>query len=128
MRKELLSQNTLTFDYAENSKMSLSIQNDCLEENEEYTITGLDSVETINIYLAETTNSINIKELQVSYITNNDMKTELIQLITNYKRNKNKETNLKVNIILTDEIPIAQRPRRLAFSKQEFMNKQIQEW
>lgn len=54
------------------------------------------------------------------------MKTVLIELITNYKPIK--ETNLNVNIITTDEIPIAKRPRRLAFPEQEFVNEQMQEW
>lgn len=34
----------------------------------------------------------------------------------------------KVNIILKDNIPIAQWPRWLTYPEQEFADKQIQEW
>lgn len=108
--------------------MALSIQNDCLIKNEKCATTQFNSVETTDIYLAEAAKSINLQEIDINYITDNAIKTDLLELITNYKPNNIKETNLKVNLILVDDIPIAQRPRRLAFPEQEFLDNQIQEW
>lgn len=86
VRKEQLSLNTPNTDKV---NIPLNIQDDGSGENKAI-ITN--PVETTEVYLAETANSINIQEIDVSYIINNDIKTELIKLINNYKLNKIKET------------------------------------
>ena len=41
---------------------------------------------------------------------------------------KVKSTDIKMKIILTDEIPVCQRARRLPITEQIIVEKQIQEW
>lgn len=88
----------------------LNIQFDCLGKNKESTIENSNSVETTDVYLAETANSISIQEIDISHITNNDIKTQFFyaSLLTTTNQKKIKETNLKVNIMLTGEIPVVQ--------------------
>lgn len=87
----------------------------------------LDLAKNTDIYLAETANSIHFQEVEVNHISNNTIKKEFTEFNTNYKPNKVKDTELKVNVILTGDIPIAQRPRRLANPEEKFVYKQIQE-
>lgn len=48
----------------------------------------LNLMETTKICLAETANSIDFQEINTSHISNNDTKTKLTGLITNYASNK----------------------------------------
>lgn len=81
-----------------------------------------------SVYLAETANSITLEEIDVTHVTDNNNRNDVIQIVQNYLPIKTKTTNLKLTLNLTDELPIAQRPRRLAYIEQQFVEDQIQEW
>lgn len=51
------------------------------------------------------------------------------KIIKEYKINEaKKESNVEMKIVLTDETPIYQQPRRLSPLEKEIVNKQIEEW
>ncbi|GFX79020.1 retrovirus-related Pol polyprotein from transposon 412 [Trichonephila clavipes] len=52
----------------------------------------------------------------------------LKKLIQNYKPEKTASTDITMRIILKDEEPVCQHPRRLAFTERQEVNKQIEEW
>ncbi|GFW30649.1 retrovirus-related Pol polyprotein from transposon 412 [Trichonephila clavipes] len=51
----------------------------------------------------------------------------LKKLIQDYKPEKTASTDVTI-IILKDEEPVCQHPRRLAFTERQEVNKQIEEW
>lgn len=63
-----------------------------------------------------------------SHISNTDVRDEVQKLITSYKSNKIKDTEIQMSILLTDEIPVAQRSRRLPLLEQKIVENQIQDW
>lgn len=58
----------------------------------------------------------------------NDVSPAVQQLIDNYKPNKVKEAPIKMKIVLKDDVPVVQRPRRLAIKEEEVVRNQIKEW
>ncbi|GFY78408.1 transposon Ty3-G Gag-Pol polyprotein [Trichonephila inaurata madagascariensis] len=56
------------------------------------------------------------------------IRRELFELISNYEPKKTETTNVSMRIILKDDIPVYQSARRLAFSENQDVNKQIDEW
>ncbi|KAG6462426.1 hypothetical protein O3G_MSEX013247 [Manduca sexta] len=48
-------------------------------------------------------------------------------IINNYKPHKIKEAPIKLKIVLKDDIPVTQRPRRLAIAEEKVVNQQIGE-
>lgn len=61
-------------------------------------------------------------------IDDRKMRDQVKNLIENYRPNKIREADVKMRIILTDEIPIAQRPRRLSPSEKKEVDAQIATW
>ncbi|GFW16605.1 retrovirus-related Pol polyprotein from transposon 412 [Trichonephila clavipes] len=59
---------------------------------------------------------------------NHQIKKELEKLIQDYKPEKTASTDVTMRIILKDEEPVCQPPRRLAFIERQKVNKQIEEW
>lgn len=51
-----------------------------------------------------------------------------MQLVENYQPKQTKEAPIELKITLKDDIPVAQRPRRLAPKEQEEVDQQIEEW
>ncbi|XP_048486445.1 uncharacterized protein LOC125490642 [Plutella xylostella] len=49
-------------------------------------------------------------------------------LVEGYQPMKTKDAPIQLRIILKDDIPVAQRPRRLAISEQEEVERQIEQW
>lgn len=71
----------------------------------------------------------NEPELDVDHIRSTKLKNEIRHLYENYDPNKKtKETPLKMKIVLKDETPIFQRPRRLAHHEKIEVNAQMDEW
>ena len=64
----------------------------------------------------------------LTHIFDSALRDKLKVLLDNYKPNKTENTNLKMSIILKDDIPVCQRSRRLAFSEKIEVNKQIDVW
>ncbi|KAG5327836.1 TF211 protein, partial [Pseudoatta argentina] len=66
--------------------------------------------------------------IEIDNIEDSLVKHEIKDLIENYKPQKIKETKVKMNIVLKDEIPVYQRPRRLAPAERVQVSKQIDDW
>ncbi|XP_049887049.1 uncharacterized protein LOC126381637 isoform X2 [Pectinophora gossypiella] len=56
------------------------------------------------------------------------LKQEVIKLVENYQPKQTKEVPVELKIILKDDIPVAQRPRRVSVKEQEEVDKQIEQW
>ncbi|GFX39815.1 retrovirus-related Pol polyprotein from transposon 412 [Trichonephila clavipes] len=69
----------------------------------------------------------NLQELDLRHVENCQIKKELEKLIQDYKPEKTASTDVKMRIILKDEEPVCQPPRRLDFTERQ-VNKQIEEW
>ncbi|GFU41667.1 retrovirus-related Pol polyprotein from transposon 17.6 [Trichonephila clavipes] len=67
-------------------------------------------------------------EIVVQHVTNQQIRRELFELISNYEPKKTEMTNVSMRIILKDDIPVYQPARRLSFSENQNVNKQIDEW
>lgn len=50
------------------------------------------------------------------------------RMVEMYTPNKTKEAPIQLRIVLKDDIPVAQRPRRLAIKEQQILDQQVQEW
>ncbi|GFX67514.1 retrovirus-related Pol polyprotein from transposon 412 [Trichonephila clavipes] len=68
------------------------------------------------------------EELDLRHVENRQIKKELEKLIQDYKPEKTASTDVTMRIILKDEEPVSQPPRRLAFTERQEVNKQIEEW
>ncbi|GFW09181.1 retrovirus-related Pol polyprotein from transposon 17.6 [Trichonephila clavipes] len=68
------------------------------------------------------------KELDLRHVENRQIKKELEKLIQDYKPEKTTSTDVTMRIILKDEEPVCQHPRRLNFTERQEVNKQIEEW
>jgi len=55
-------------------------------------------------------------------------KEKALSLIGDYKPIRNCSTPVKVKILLTDDLPVIQQPRRLAECEQKIVDDQVQEW
>ena len=62
-------------------------------------------------------------EYDLSHLTDLELKNKLIVLIESYKPNKTQSTDLKMTIILFDDIPVCGRARRLALPKKREVEK-----
>lgn len=64
----------------------------------------------------------------VGQMVNPALKNEVIQCVQNYKPKQVKETPLQLRIVLSDEAPVAMRPRRLSLKEQEVVDDQVSDW
>lgn len=63
--------------------------------------------------------------VDVGHIENIQFRNEVKYLVEEYKPNKTKDCDIKMKIVLTDEQPIYERPRRLAVEEKKEVEKQI---
>ncbi|GFY30190.1 retrovirus-related Pol polyprotein from transposon 17.6 [Trichonephila clavipes] len=68
------------------------------------------------------------EEPDLRHVENRQIKKELEKLIQDYKQEKTASTDVTMRIILKDEEPVCQHPRRLAFTERQEVNKQMEEW
>ncbi|GFV87803.1 retrovirus-related Pol polyprotein from transposon 297 [Trichonephila clavipes] len=61
----------------------------------------------------------NLQELDLRHVENRQIKKELEKLIQDYKPEKTASTDVTMRIILKDEEPVCQHPRRLAFTEKQ---------
>ncbi|GBM30605.1 hypothetical protein AVEN_27633-1 [Araneus ventricosus] len=87
---------------------------------------GVNFVKYENQALLMQISAENNEEVELTHIRDLKVKTELKKLIENYKPHKTETTNVTMRIILKDNEPICQSPRRLAFTEKEKVNKQIE--
>ncbi|GFX40275.1 hypothetical protein TNCV_4319081 [Trichonephila clavipes] len=69
----------------------------------------------------------NLQELDLRHVENRQIKKEL-EKFQDYKPEKTASTDVTMRIILKDEEPVCQPPRRKAFTERQEVNKQIEEW
>lgn len=69
-----------------------------------------------------------VNEVDLTHVNNPSCKNELKEIISNYKPDKVRDVDIKLNIVLKDDVPVYQRARRLAMSKQKEVDVQIQKW
>ncbi|GFX38313.1 retrovirus-related Pol polyprotein from transposon 17.6 [Trichonephila clavipes] len=67
-------------------------------------------------------------KLDLPHISNSKIRNDVEQLVNSYKPKKIYDTDLKMTILLSDDIPVSQRSRRLPFVEQKIVENQIQEW
>ncbi|GFV23799.1 retrovirus-related Pol polyprotein from transposon 17.6 [Trichonephila clavipes] len=67
-------------------------------------------------------------KLDLPHISNSKIRNDIEQLVSSYKPKKIYDTDLKMTILLSDDIPVSQRSRRLPFVEQTIVENQIQEW
>ncbi|KAL0809236.1 hypothetical protein ABMA28_011455 [Loxostege sticticalis] len=74
-------------------------------------------------------NQFNVFTCDVAgYVGNNDFKEKLTDLVENYQPKQVKESPIELKIVLKDDIPVAQRPRRLSLHEQQVVEQQVDEW
>ncbi|XP_065356157.1 uncharacterized protein LOC135950549 [Calliphora vicina] len=66
-------------------------------------------------------------EVNIDHL-NRSFKTKVIQAITEYKPQMNVQSPVKMNIVLKDDLPVYQRPRRLPFADQKVVDQQVSDW
>lgn len=64
----------------------------------------------------------------VGYVADPVLQQEVKHLVGTYKPNKVREAPIQLKIVLKDDIPVAQRPRRLAIAEQKEVDKQVTQW
>ncbi|GFX84483.1 retrovirus-related Pol polyprotein from transposon 17.6 [Trichonephila clavipes] len=67
-------------------------------------------------------------KLDLLHISNSKIGDDVEQLVSSYKPKKIDDTDLKMTILLSDDIAVSQRYRRLPFVEQKIVEDQIQEW
>lgn len=67
-------------------------------------------------------------EEPIVYVPDPQMKCEVRNIVKNYCPIQTKEAPFEMHIVLKDDIPVAQRPRRLAIKEQQEVNTQVSEW
>ncbi|GFU94676.1 retrovirus-related Pol polyprotein from transposon 412 [Trichonephila clavipes] len=73
-------------------------------------------------------NEIENSSYDLPYVKNFNTGNDSSSLIKDYKCNKIKSTELKMNIKLKNDIPVCQRARRLSCSEKLQVNNQIDDW
>lgn len=65
-------------------------------------------------------------EVDLSHIKDAKQKAETEEIIEKYQQNKGRDLDIKMRIILNDEAPVCQRPRRLSPSEKQEVDTQIE--
>ncbi|GBM09696.1 hypothetical protein AVEN_81728-1 [Araneus ventricosus] len=68
------------------------------------------------------------EEVDLKHVRNLQIKKELKKIIENYKPEKTASKDVRMIIILKDDLSVCQFPPRLAFPERQEVNKQIDEW
>nr|XP_012220525.1 PREDICTED: uncharacterized protein K02A2.6-like [Linepithema humile] len=70
----------------------------------------------------------NDEHMDLSHIANDDIKTEVAGLIKEYKPKKEEEVDVKMTIVVKDDVPVTQNARRLSVAEKAEVDLQIHEW
>lgn len=79
-------------------------------------------------FLINIVNVLDDHEIDLNHISDSNLKHELYNMIRNYSPNKTKTVDVKMKIILNDEIPVFSSPRRLPQVEQKIVEAQVEEW
>lgn len=64
----------------------------------------------------------------IGHIKDEKVKMEVMQCVTNYKPVQTREAPIELKIVLKDDVPVAQRPRRISLKEQQVVERQMEEW
>lgn len=67
-------------------------------------------------------------KLKLSHIKDEKIRKEVEQLVKNYEPKKEKEINIKMSIVVKDDIPVTQNARRLYAAEKAKVDSQIRTW
>ena len=82
-----------------------------------------DENEILKIACFAEVNSVNI-----FHVNDEDVRNEVAKTIDEYEPRKTKEVDMRVRIILKDEVPVSQNARRLPHAKKAAVHEQIDTW
>lgn len=71
---------------------------------------------------------VETEEIDLSHIKDLKMRQNVHELMSSYKPEKCKSTDIKMTIVLKNDEPIYQSPRRLAIPEKSIVEDQIEEW
>jgi len=110
--------NSRNHHYSDNQKLA-----------EDVSSTGIsDLTETFHQLMASNFIEDNlIPDLHLLHLSN-DIRSVVVGLVQNYKPLKIESSPLERKILLTDEVPVFQRARRLPYEETEKVDKQIRDW
>ncbi|XP_073948349.1 uncharacterized protein [Choristoneura fumiferana] len=63
----------------------------------------------------------------IGYMKDPELQEEVRQVVETYRPNKTKEAPVQLRITLKDDVPVAQRPRRLALAEQQEVERQVKQ-
>ncbi|RVE41426.1 hypothetical protein evm_013920 [Chilo suppressalis] len=64
----------------------------------------------------------------IDHVRDAAIKDEALKCVQEYQPVQIKEAPIQLRIVLKDDIPVAQRPRRLSLVEQQVVEKQVEEW
>lgn len=94
------------------------------EEEDETTVNGVWSGMSKCMYISEKEHTLP----DLYHIDDKSVTDEIMSLVRGYKPTAVLKPPVELKIILTDDIPVCQQPRRLPYADREAANKQVQEW
>ncbi|XP_011860175.1 PREDICTED: uncharacterized protein LOC105557527 [Vollenhovia emeryi] len=71
---------------------------------------------------------INDEQIDVGHVEDVKMRERLENLIVSYVPKETKTTDIKMRLVLKDETPICQKPRRLPVPERDVVSKQVDDW
>lgn len=69
-----------------------------------------------------------VPEVKLTHSRDTTCRNEVADIIENYRPTKTKSIDLKMWIVLTDNLPVYQRPRRMSMTEKEILNNQLNQW
>lgn len=66
--------------------------------------------------------------IDVQHIKDKTIKREVIDMVENYKPNKTEDAGIEMKVLLHNEEPIYDSPRRLPLAERKEVEKQVEEW
>lgn len=69
-----------------------------------------------------------VPEVKLTHIRDTTCGNEVADIIENYRPTRAKSIDLKMWIVLTDNLPVYQRPPRMSMTEKEILNNQLNQW
>lgn len=66
--------------------------------------------------------------VDVNHISNHSVRNTILQCVESYNPVQIKEALIQLKIVLKDDVPVAQRARRLSLTEQKIVENQVKEW
>ncbi|GBM59914.1 Transposon Ty3-I Gag-Pol polyprotein [Araneus ventricosus] len=108
---------------------------DCLKRFEQNELADVQN-EQINSFSSKIQNKLPFfsavldnESFDLTHIFDSSLRGQVQHLVKGYEPAKeSKGTDLRLNVVLRDEIPVSQRSRRMPFAEQKIVDKEIDEW